>query len=350
MKTLEQHLQNIDNVPFYTIPKGSLKGLDFSTLKKADKNILYKKIRESHKKFPVLDHTCLECAVCGYRAKQLGMHVVSHGMTSESYQSEHGDVVSQESKDRVKGENNPAFNHGGKYSPYSKKFIKYQDGSAGYSVADVVQKANKTKEDNPERQPTRIEYYLEKGLNEYDARNALSERQRTFSLQICIEKYGLEEGYVIWKERNDAWDALIKSKSVEERMEIDRKKAPKHQYSNLINGGKSLGSGTFYVIESGGIFKIGITSKTVETRYGKSFNYRVVYRKTFESILTAFSIEQRLKYSDELRPFRINRGEAHPMMGWTECFRIEEDKLLSLVEKVEPLVVEDLRGKPFVFE
>ena len=52
---------------------------------------------------------------------------------------------------------------------------------------------------------TNIEYYLNQGMSITEARIALKNRQSTFSLNRCIEKYGEEEGERIFKERQKKW-------------------------------------------------------------------------------------------------------------------------------------------------
>lgn len=49
--------------------------------------------------------------------------------------------------------------------------------------------------------PTRIQYFIDKGLTEDEAKITLKERQATFSLEKCIMKYGKIEGTKRWKER-----------------------------------------------------------------------------------------------------------------------------------------------------
>lgn len=52
---------------------------------------------------------------------------------------------------------------------------------------------------------TTVDYYVDKGMSEEDAQRALSERQRTFTLQKCIEKYGEDAGKIRWEDRQDKW-------------------------------------------------------------------------------------------------------------------------------------------------
>ena len=57
---------------------------------------------------------------------------------------------------------------------------------------------------------TNIEYYLNQGMSITEARIALKNRQSTFSLNRCIEKYGKEEGERIFKERQKKWIKSLK--------------------------------------------------------------------------------------------------------------------------------------------
>ena len=65
---------------------------------------------------------------------------------------------------------------------------------------------------------------IKRGYSEDIARNMLSNRQSTFSKEICIEKYGQEEGLNIWNDRQSKWMNTLDSKTEEEKIEINRKK------------------------------------------------------------------------------------------------------------------------------
>ena len=62
-----------------------------------------------------------------------------------------------------------------------------------------------------------------------EAQEALSERQRTFSKERCIEKYG-EDGLKVWEERQNKWLETLNSKSKSEKKEIDKKKACDYRF------------------------------------------------------------------------------------------------------------------------
>lgn len=68
---------------------------------------------------------------------------------------------------------------------------------------------------NPElnkKMTTNIHYWLNKGYTEDDAKAVLSKRQSTFNLSKCIDKYGEEKGYEIWKNRQINWYNKAKDK------------------------------------------------------------------------------------------------------------------------------------------
>ena len=66
------------------------------------------------------------------------------------------------------------------------------------------------------------EHWIKKGFSEEEAIKIISENQRTFSKEICIEKYGEEEGLKVWQERQDKWQNTLKSKSDYEDIVIKR--------------------------------------------------------------------------------------------------------------------------------
>jgi G:T-mismatch repair DNA endonuclease (very short patch repair protein) len=70
----------------------------------------------------------------------------------------------------------------------------------------------------------RISGWMKKGYSEEESKIMLSKHQTTFSLDLCIKKYGYEVGVRVWKERQDRWQATLNSKSPEEIDAITRSK------------------------------------------------------------------------------------------------------------------------------
>jgi hypothetical protein len=183
-------------------------------------------VKESHKKFPEENKNSIECKICTFRGKSLANHInVIHKINVEEYKSKFKceiatDAYKQFFSDKIKGEKNPGFNHQGKLSPFSKNFIHYTDEK----LENVKNKSKTTKSLNPQNENTKIEYYIKNGFNEETSKKLLSERQKTFSLDICVKKYGEIKGIEIWNERQLKWQEKLHSKSNEEIKEINSKK------------------------------------------------------------------------------------------------------------------------------
>lgn len=82
-------------------------------------------------------------------------------------------------------------------------------------------KLKEKKEENPEKYKgaynTQIKYWIDKCDGDVEkAEKLLSERQATFSLEICINKYGKEKGKSIWKGRQEKWINTLSNKPQEE--------------------------------------------------------------------------------------------------------------------------------------
>ena len=63
--------------------------------------------------------------------------------------------------------------------------------------------------------PRSIEYWVKKGFSVEVSKNKVSESQNKFSLVKCIEKYGEEEGKIIFTERQNKWqESLTKNGNI----------------------------------------------------------------------------------------------------------------------------------------
>ena len=54
-------------------------------------------------------------------------------------------------------------------------------------------------------------YWVKRGFSEEQSKLLVSKRQKTFSLDICLEKYGIEEGKKKWAERQEKWTTSLKN-------------------------------------------------------------------------------------------------------------------------------------------
>jgi hypothetical protein len=123
--------------------------------------------------------------------------------------------------DKILGANNPAYQHGGRLSPFSDKFI------GKCTKEEALAKSRITKTNNPQNENTKIQYYLSRGLNEKDALLALQERQAVGTLDKFIQRHGDEEGLKRWKERQIKWQNTLNNKSSEEKARINSLKTSK---------------------------------------------------------------------------------------------------------------------------
>jgi G:T-mismatch repair DNA endonuclease (very short patch repair protein) len=106
-----------------------------------------------------------------------------------------------------KGEKNPVYKmpeqKRKELSPFSKDFYKKRNLSET-DYADFLKYALKDREFD-----TTLKYYLKRGYSEEKAKQKLKERQTTFSLKKCIEKYGDAEGLKKWKDRQEKWKKKV---------------------------------------------------------------------------------------------------------------------------------------------
>ena len=68
---------------------------------------------------------------------------------------------------------------------------------------------SKTKNERQLYNKKSLVYWTNKGYSEDDAKKIISNSQKTFSLEKCIDKYGDEEGYKKWKERQIKWQESL---------------------------------------------------------------------------------------------------------------------------------------------
>lgn len=191
----------------------------------------------------------------------------------------------QEKINKVKGEKNPWHNHNGKYSPFKK-------GSVNYN-SDAIKKAADNRRYN-----TRIEYYLNKGYTQEESELLLKERQTTFSLEKCIEKYGEELGVEIFNNRQEKWQNTLKSKTQEEIDDINKRKSS--GIGRYLD--RNIPGHLYYIhflTDAIDFWKIGITSKNINERFNMDileFKHHiyaeVLFFEEYNSIQEAYEAEQ----------------------------------------------------------
>ena len=157
----------------------------------------------------LLAEGAVQCALCGKVAHDLTSHVSQyHKMSCEDYKSRHGDFRSQKylqgQAERISGDKNPAYNHGGRLSPFSSKFIHADK----VDLEELRSRQMETTKNNG-NVTTTLSYWLNQGYSEDEAKEKLKERQTTFTLEKCIEKYGEEAGRQRWLDRQEKWQESL---------------------------------------------------------------------------------------------------------------------------------------------
>ena len=94
-------------------------------------------------------------------------------------------------------------------SPYSEEYYKlrYPDMSEidiKENISKFAKKSIKNRVSTNQKQ-----YWIERGYTDEESIKKVSERQTTFSKEICIEKYGEEEGIKRWADRQDLWSSTL---------------------------------------------------------------------------------------------------------------------------------------------
>lgn len=163
---------------------------------------------------------------------------------------------------RVTGSDNPAYQHGGLFSPFSEKFIK------GDISKQTFQKANDSRDRN-NTVATRLSYWTER-YGEEEGRRLYYDRQNTFNINKLIDKYGEVEGRRRWEERQEKWQHSL-SLIPEEKKALIRAHMGFWCYTkpitDLIDPFDTLPT-TLYIIEyqpRGHVesyVKVGVTKKT----------------------------------------------------------------------------------------
>lgn len=210
--------------------------------------------------------------------------------------------------DRVSGNNNPAFQHNGRLSSLSKNFHKYEqmNDEEKQNKIDIV--GNKISKSRLEGQNSsnQINYWTKRGYSIEDSKHQISKRQSTFSLRMCIDKYGKKDGIKIFQERQLKWQDTLNNKTDEEKIDIRFRKSCGLFDKTFTDTDTILNNGTLYYIrffsDDIEFWKIGITKHNIDKRFGSRFSlnqkhnlsYEVIFEFNNQSLYTAWLMEQHI--------------------------------------------------------
>lgn len=106
------------------------------------------------------------------------------------------------------------------YNEYFLKCMGWSENNIKKFISDKQKQNSKKlsdlKKSNPEHYKdkitTNVEYWVKKGYSLQNAKTKVTQRQSTFSLKKCIEKYGNDEGTKVFNQRQDKWITSLKNK------------------------------------------------------------------------------------------------------------------------------------------
>jgi hypothetical protein len=178
----------------------------------------------------------IECRICGNYFKNVQTHVWrSHKIKFLDYKKKYNlsnkdcfpDDYLTDVSEKFKGHKNPGYQHGGKLSPFSRNFIGYKDKS-NKQINEILNKHNinrriKLKDGGSKRT---IGYWIKNyDMTEDEAKEAVSKHQLNFSLDICVCKHGILNGYTIWLDRQERWQETLNTKTQKETDALNLRKS-----------------------------------------------------------------------------------------------------------------------------
>lgn len=177
----------------------------------------------------------VECKECGMIGETLLKHISAKHGSIEEYCKKHNckkeDLISESYHKKLSNaqkklikegrshcftsENNPSKGEeckNGRNSPYSMNFRGY-DGLSNEEKQEKINKLYVLKIESTNKNcnnPLTLEYYIKRGYSKSKAEEMLKDRQSTFSLEKCIEKYGEKEGKEKFSQRQEKWQKNYK--------------------------------------------------------------------------------------------------------------------------------------------
>ena len=168
----------------------------------------------------------ITCPLCKYRTRQFTpAHAKMHGYPSiQEFAQSVGlnSVTCDKKKLSQSGENNNAYGHGGKLSPWSKKFVRGYDADKHKAM---IENSKKRLAESKEKYKFLFEYWLTEAKGDVDIATALYKNFQTRNLSWFIDKYGEEEGKKRHSMKTEKWVSTMNNKPEEEKLRINKAKA-----------------------------------------------------------------------------------------------------------------------------
>lgn len=163
-------------------------------------------LRINNKNTGVEGYDYISCPVCDQRVKQITIkHAKTHGYRTANEMKKDLNldyVTCQKVKDNNSGNNNPAYQHNGKFSKFSKNFIH------GYDKEWHTEWATRHSEfrnNNKELFKTNIEYWLDQCDGDIEQAQQEYTKFQTRDLDYFVNKHGEEEGHNKHRQKIERW-------------------------------------------------------------------------------------------------------------------------------------------------
>lgn len=111
-----------------------------------------------------------------------------------------------------------------KQNPNSIKSATLEYNIERYGLEEGTARYRNRIEKIKQKNPVNLEYWLNQGCAYEEAVANRSKRQRTFSLDVCIQKHGEVLGLEVFKKRQEKWLATLSAKPESERIIINLKR------------------------------------------------------------------------------------------------------------------------------
>jgi hypothetical protein len=154
-------------------------------------------------KIPEYDY--VTCKICGHKSGDLSTHIIRvHKLSVNDYKLQFVDaqIKPERIREALKGVNNPAYQHNGRLSPWSKNFIRGYDEDRHIQAKENHRKwVNEHKEVNV----FSYEYWLKEANGDEVLAKQLHTKFQTRDLSWFIEKFGDEEGPIRHQNKTEKW-------------------------------------------------------------------------------------------------------------------------------------------------
>ncbi len=169
-----------------------------------------------------------------------------------------------------------------------------------------------------------IEYYINLGYTQLQAKQKLKERQATFSLEKCIKKYGEEKGLEVFNKRQEKW---LKSLNTPENIE----KIKKGQLKGFTNAKSKNWSKISQQLFNNILNEIDLSQYKV---YFHDLNFQYVVQKEVGFRLLDFYIEE-LNFAIQFDGTYWHKDDTE------EIINIRDNEIKNILNNIEILHIKE---------